>query len=289
MRNFDLTALRSFVTVAETGGVTRAANLLNLTQSAVSMQLKRLEESLGLSLLDRSGRGVSLTASGEQLLKYGRKMLAINDEAWGRLTAQDYEGELRLGVPNDIIYPVVPQVLKRFAADFPRMRVRLISAPTRALKAMFGRGECDLILTTEDRPDGEAVVIVEKPLVWVGAEDGQAWKRRPLPVASCSNCVFRDGITRVLDESGLEWERAVESELDNAVEAAISADLGVAALIEGNLPPNCVPVAHGGALPDPGRTGIALYTLPGAPAPQQAMAELLRQSYAAPPRLAATG
>src|SRR4028118_1391061 len=85
-RNLDLTALRSFVTVADSGGVTRAAGLLNLTQSAVSMQLKRLEESLGLGLLDRSGRGVSITPTGELLVSYARRLLQLNDEALGRLT-----------------------------------------------------------------------------------------------------------------------------------------------------------------------------------------------------------
>src|SRR4028118_150133 len=93
-RNLDLTALRSFVTVADAGGVTRAAGLLNLTQSAVSMQLKRLEESLGLRLLDRSGRGVSLAPAGERLLGYARRMVALNDEAWARLSTREAEGEL---------------------------------------------------------------------------------------------------------------------------------------------------------------------------------------------------
>ena len=129
-RNLDLTALRSFVTVADAGGVTRAAGLLNLTQSAVSMQLKRLEEQLGLALMDRSGRTIGLTAAGEQLLGYGKRLLALNDEVYGRLTAQEYEGELRLGVPHDIIYPYMPRVLKAFSAAFPRMRVQLTSALT---------------------------------------------------------------------------------------------------------------------------------------------------------------
>ena len=92
MRNLDLTALRSFVAVAEEGGVTKAAGFLNLTQSAVSMQLKRLEELLGLELLDRSGRTIALTASGEQLLAYARRMIALNDEVIGRLTDQAFEG-----------------------------------------------------------------------------------------------------------------------------------------------------------------------------------------------------
>ncbi|MEC7965928.1 MAG: LysR family transcriptional regulator, partial [Pseudomonadota bacterium] len=98
MRNLDVTTLRSFVAVAELGGVTRAAGFLNLTQSAVSMQLKRLEELLNLSLIDRSSRSVSLTASGEQLLSYARRMVNLNDEVMSRLTDQAYECEIVLGV-----------------------------------------------------------------------------------------------------------------------------------------------------------------------------------------------
>ena len=100
MRNLDITTLRSFVAVADTGGVTKAAGLLHLTQSAVSMQLKRLEESLDAPLLDRTGRGIALTAQGEQLLSYARRMLVLNDEVYGKLTSNAYEGEVTLGVPH---------------------------------------------------------------------------------------------------------------------------------------------------------------------------------------------
>ena len=118
-RNLDITALRSFAMVAEAGGVTKAAARLHLTQSAVSMQLKRLEESIGLPLLDRTGRAPQLTSQGELLLSYARRMIALNDEAWGRLTGQAFEGEITLGVPADIVYPHIPQVLQRFSREFP--------------------------------------------------------------------------------------------------------------------------------------------------------------------------
>ena len=167
MRNLDLTTLRSFVAVADNGGVTRAAGALHLTQSAVSMQLKRLEELLDLELLDRSGRTVGLTSSGEQLLAYARRMVSLNDEIVAKLTANEYEGEISLGVPHDIIYPYIPPVLRRFSSDFPRMRVRLISAPTRRLLEMFSKGECDAIITTEEQPNLGGEVLVRKPLVWV--------------------------------------------------------------------------------------------------------------------------
>lgn len=258
-RNLDLTALRAFVTVAESGGVTKAAGLLNLTQSAVSMQIKRLEDSLRTALLDRSGRGVALTGSGEQLLGYARRMLDLNDEAYSRLTAQDFEGEIVLGVPHDIIYPYIPTILRRFTAEFPRMQLRLYSAPTRRLREMFGRGDCDAILTTEDQPGPGGETLVRLPLVWIGAEGGTAWRQRPLPIAFCSNCIFRSSVLRRVDEADLPWRMVVESALDNAVDAAVSADLGLTAAIEGGYPPQTAPIDHKGALPAPGETRIVLY------------------------------
>lgn len=171
-RNLDMTALRSFAVVADSGGgVTRAAGLLHLTQSAVSMQLKRLEESLGRALLDRSGRGgVSLTADGEQLLGYAKRMLRLNDEVFSRLTDHVYEGgEFVLGVPpHDIVYPAIPEVLKTFHAEFPRMKVQLVSSYTARLRAMFTRGECDAILTTEDDTDAGGETCVNCP-PWSGS------------------------------------------------------------------------------------------------------------------------
>lgn len=278
-RNLDMTALRSFVTVADAGGVTKAAGVLNLTQSAVSMQLKRLEESLGLSLLDRSARQIGVTPQGEQLLSFARRMLALNDEALQRLTADDYEGEITLGVPHDIIYPYIPPVLRRFAADFPRVKVKLVSAPTKNLRDMFGRGECDAILTTEAYPGPGGEVLVTLPLVWVGAVDGTAWKQRPLPVAFCRNCIFRSGVLKRMDEAGFEWNMVVDSELDNAVEAVVSADLAVHAIIKGVYPRQTAPIPHDAGLPDPGETGIVLYMQAKDDPVQAALYDMIRHSY----------
>ena len=282
-RNLDLTALRSFVAVAESGGVTRAAGMLNLTQSAVSMQLKRLEEALDLQLLDRSARTIGLTPSGEQLLGYARQMLNINDEVFSRLTATEYEGDLRLGVPHDIIYPSIPIVLKRFAAEFPRMQVRLISAPTRKLLGMFARGEVDLILTTEETCGPGGTMLVELPLLWIGAQGGSAWRKSPLPVAFCSNCIFRSGVLRALTAAGIDWHMAVESEMDNAVEAAVSADLAVHVALKGSLSPHTEVIDHGGALPPLKPQGINLYVLEPDNHPSKVMADIISRAYAMAP------
>ena len=99
-QTFDLGTLRSLVTIAESGSMTRAATRLFLTQSAISMQIKRLETSLGFSLFERTSQGMSPTNEGEQLLQFARRMLALNDEAMGRLTSPDYEGVVRFGTPG---------------------------------------------------------------------------------------------------------------------------------------------------------------------------------------------
>jgi len=279
-RNLDMTALRSFVAVADTGGVTKAAGFLNLTQSAVSMQLKRLEESLDVPLFDRSARSIALTAAGEQLLGYARRMLDLNDEAWFRLTSHDYEGEITLGVPHDIVYPVIPQVLKRFNAEFPRMKVQLLSSFTKRLKQQFARGEVDMILTTEDTVDKGGETLAEKRLVWIGAPGGVAWKSRPLRLAYEHGCYFRTPVQRALDGAGIAWEMAVESDSTRTVEASVSADLAVHTVIEGMEPPYIERIDHGGALPDVCTIGINLYVSELARGPAEtALAAMVRDAF----------
>lgn len=280
IRNIDLTALRSFVTVAETGGVTRAAGQLNLTQSAVSMQLKRLEEMLGLPLLDRTGRGVALTAHGEQLLSYGRRILALNDEVISRMTHSGFEGEARIGVPTDIVYPHMPQVLRRFDREFPRVKVQLVSSYTSKLKAMLDAAELDLILTTEDGTPRGAEMLAVRQLVWVGAPGGTAWRVRPLRIAFERQCLFRPWAQKALDDAGIPWEHAVDTGATRTVEASVSADLAVHAMLDQAVSPYLEPIPHGGALPELPTSTINMYRARKAiGAPLDALAEMIRQAY----------
>ncbi|PRY23597.1 LysR family transcriptional regulator [Aliiruegeria haliotis] len=279
-RNLDLTSLRSFVAVADSGGVTKAAGFLHLTQSAVSMQLKRLEESLDVSLLDRSGRGVALTSSGEQLLAYARRMLEINDEAIDRLTAHDYGGEIMLGVPHDIVYPHIPEILRRFNAAFPRMRVNLVSSYSRRLLEQFDRGQFAMILTTE-RGHGEgAQVLSQKPLSWIGAKGGIAWRQRPLRLGSGRLCLFRSAGIRALDACAITWEMAVESDSDRTIEATVRADLAVALMLEGTEPPFLEQIEHNGGLPELPSYSINLYVSEFARGRAEvALVDLVREAY----------
>ena len=279
-RNLDITALRSFMAVADEGKVTAAAARLNLTQSAVSMQLKRLEEALNQPLFDRSGRGIALTAEGELLLGYARRMISLNDEIWSRMTDEDFEGELVFGVPHDIVYPHVPTVLRRFAREFPRVKVTLNSTFTTALKADLEGGRADLILTTErDTPPG-AEILSESQLVWIGAHQGEAWKGRPLKLAYERACIFRPIVQAALDNAGIPWEMAVDSEMTRSVEATVSADLAVHSQIEAAVPPHFEIIDHGGALPTLLPIRINMYLADGPKRPMiERLAALIREAY----------
>lgn len=281
-RNLDITSLRSFAAVAEIGKVTAAAARLNLTQSAVSMQLKRLEEMLGQPLFDRAGRGIALTSQGEQLLSYARRIVALNDEAWSRMTHEDYEGELIFGVPHDIVYPHTPQVLQRFARAFPRVKVTLVSSYTSKLRDELAKGEADLILTTEAEVDAGGETLEQSKLIWVGAPGGCAFKARPLRLAFERNCLFRGPVQAALDRVGIPWEMAVESDTSRTIEATVSADLAVHAFIESAIPPVFEKIDNCNFLPKLPDIRINMYMGEG-PKRQLAekLAEIVRDAYGA--------
>jgi DNA-binding transcriptional LysR family regulator len=281
MRNLDITTLRSFIAVADSGGVTRAASFLNLTQSAVSMQIKRLEESLDLTVLDRQGRGVALTSAGEQLLSYARRIVELNDEVYGKLTNTVWEGEIVLGVPHDIIYPAIPNVMKAMQRDFPRVKLQLISSYTSDLKVQFARGNVDVILTTETKPDGDADILMQVPLRWYGAPGGQAWKNKPLPVAFCNHCSFRPVALRSLENEDKPWDLVLSSDSDRAIEVAVSADLAVTSVLEGHEPPQFEAIPASAALPDLGHQSIALYRGTARSQIIEPLCAILRREFAA--------
>jgi DNA-binding transcriptional LysR family regulator len=187
-----------------------------------------------------------------------------------------------LGVPHDIVYPVIPHVLQTFARDYPKVKVTLLSSFTRVLKAQFSRGECDIILTTEDELDQGGEVIAEQPLIWVGAPGGVAWKTRPLRLAFEHNCGFRQGVQAALDRAGIPWTMAIEGDNSRSIEAGVSADLAVHTVLAGSEPPHVERVAHGGALPELGQLKVGLYVAQPAHGPSvAAMAALIRRAYAA--------
>ena len=259
LRNFDMGTLRSFVTIVESGSMTRAASRLFMTQSAISMQIKRLENNLGLSVFDRSAQGMKPTIEGEQLLHFAHQMLAINDEGIGRLTSPDYEGQIRLGAPCDVIYPHIPGILKEFNRDYPRVQIKFSSGGTFSLTEQFNQGLQDIVLTTEKTPRPGGRVINTQSLIWIGAEDGHAWKKRPLPLGIPKNCAFRSSVIKALDDAELNWIDVVASEDVIAGEAMASADLCIGTELEFVKHSGRVEIDHGGQLPELPEFSTVLY------------------------------
>lgn len=231
-RDLDLGALRSFVTIAEVGSMTRAANRLHKTQSAISMQIKRLEETLEMTLFDRNSKGMAPTASGDQLLRYANQILSLNDEAWNKMTAPEYEGEISLGVPVDIITPYIPKVLGAFNRSFPRVRVSLKSSRTIELLDEFQQGFHDIVLTTEVHPGAFGEVLSKQRVVWTGAVNGEVWRQRPLPISMSKSCFFRVQVIEALSNKGIMWQNIIDTDDDLAGLAMVSADLAVTAELE---------------------------------------------------------
>ncbi|MEM8554451.1 MAG: LysR family transcriptional regulator [Pseudomonadota bacterium] len=280
-RVLDLASLRSLVAIAELGGVTKAANALNLTQSAVSMQIKRLEEALDLKLLHRAARSVTVTPEGDQLVGYARKMLELNDEALRRLTTSEFEGTLTLGVPHDIVYPHIPQVLKRFDAEFPRVKVDLESSSTLKLIAAFEEGKFDVILTTGLNQPPECETLLTSQMRWIGAPNGQAWNRRPLRLAFEPECIFRGPTTDALDKAGIPWEFAVLSSSSRTVEATVSADLALHVALSETVMPSCSVLPDSCGLPELIPIYINMYVSQRGPnaVARNHMADLIRKAY----------
>jgi DNA-binding transcriptional LysR family regulator len=235
-RDIDIALLRAFVAVVETGSVTGAAALLNLTQAAVSQQLKRLEELFGTQLFERHHKRLSLRPDGERLIVHAHRLIAHNDEIWSAMSAPAYEGEVRLGVPTDIVGVFIPPILKRFDKAWPRVRVSLKCSTTPQLLEALRRGDIDLTLTTEQacRPHGET--LLEDDLVWAGAVNGMAHRRDPLPISlGRDTCEFRPSVLKALRDGKRDWRPVCESGMD-ALKASLDADVAIGPFLRRTIP-----------------------------------------------------
>jgi DNA-binding transcriptional LysR family regulator len=236
-RDIDTALLRAFIAVVETGSVTGAAALLNLTQAAVSQQLKRLEELFGTQLFERHHRRLALRPNGERLLTHAHKLITLNDEVWGAMSAPAYEGEVHLGVPHDIVGPYLPPILRRFDKAWPRVRVSLKCTTTPQLLELMRQGDIDLTLTTEQRCGAGGTTLLEDELVWVGAANGAAHGRDPLPISlGDEKCAFRPVVLKALRSAGRDWRPVCEIGSMEPLLASIEADLAIAALLRSTIP-----------------------------------------------------
>lgn len=181
--SLDIDLLRSWLAVVETGALSRAARRVHRTQSALSMQMQRLEAVVGQPLLLRTGRGVRLTPAGERLRDHAQRLLALHDQALADLAEDPLSGVLRFGCPDDYAVRFLPPLLRGFARRHPRVLVEVVCAPTPQLRQALARRELDLALVSVKDPAGTPGVLRTEPLVWVGAPGGEALQADPLPLA----------------------------------------------------------------------------------------------------------
>ena len=229
----DSDLVRTFVAIAETGSFTRAASRVLRTPSAVSMQVKRLEEMLGAELFSREARNVSLTPAGERLLGYARRMLRLNEEAVAHFLAPPIEGSVSFGAPDDFGTRFLPNILCRFAATHPQVEVNVVMDASVDLMARIAAGTLDLTLVTSGCgfTTSEGETVISERLAWAGLRGGSAGRRSPLPLALASHgCCWRANALDELDRAGLAYRVAYSCDHWVGQQAALLADLAVAPL-----------------------------------------------------------
>lgn len=249
MRNLDTALLRAFVAVSETGGMTSAGNVLHLTQAAVSQQIKRLEEVIGAELIRRDRRGFGLTDAGERLFGRAKRLLALNDEIWAEMTTTVFTGEVRLGVPYDLVATYLPGVLRTFSRAHPQVEVTLVCKASRSLAQAVADGELDLAVVEAARIAPGAELLGTDRLVWAGLRGGEAHGRRPLPVASGEDCAFRSLVFEALRKAEIPFRVVTDAVNLDAASATVLADLAIVACLAGAVPDGAEIVGRESGLP----------------------------------------
>lgn len=225
----SLELLKTFVTVVETMNFTRAADRLNKTQSAVSLQMKRLADEAGRPLFAQTGKKLSLTETGERLIPYAVRMLKLHDEACSAISSPDMEGTVNLGASEDYATTVIPPILAEFAKKYPNVKVGMQCGRSSQLKEMMDSGELDIAILAEHLDDGK--LLSYEPVVWL-ASRSFAYDGGEVPLAVFPDyCVARNSAMKRLNEAGIPYRVAYESQSTLLIKAAVQAGMAVGAVL----------------------------------------------------------
>jgi len=278
----DNDVLRTFVAIAETGNFSTAAEAVLRTPSAVSMQIKKLEEQLKTTLFLRDARSVTLTQHGEMLLSYARRMLALSNEAVSRFVMPELSGVVRLGAPDDIAERILPKVLKNFGEAFPGIMVDVTVDMSIQLRKRMEEQRLDLTLincATRPFPTSGEVIHTEK-LVWAGAKCGTAYLRNPLPISVWEDgCVWRQDAVSQLEKHKRPYRIAYASAHTMAQRAAVVSDLAIAPFPLSYVTDDMQVLGPKEGLPELFSFDIRLLTAPQLSHPAKAVAESVREAF----------
>jgi len=250
----DLDQLQTFVAIADTGSFTRAAEEVHRTQSAVSMQMRRLEERVGKALFEKDGRLNKMTEDGERLLSYARRMLHLNRETLAAFDDSQLEGTIRIGTPDDYADRFLPEIMARFARSNPRVELTVICEPTPGLVEHLKRGNLDIALVTHNDARAQSEVVRREPLLWVSSLNHATHEQPVLPMAfGRPNCIWRRAACQVLDRENRDYRVLFSSFSATVIAAAVLSGLAISVLPECALRPGMRVLGEAdgfGTLPD---------------------------------------
>ena len=262
--NLDVDLLKTFLAIADNGSFTRAAEEVHKTQSAISMQMKRLEELLGVPLFAKDGRMSRFTPDGERLVDYARRIVSFNDEVVSAFTKPELTGTIRFGTPDDYAERFLPEILARFARTHPLITVDVDCLGSGELFTRVKRSEMDLALVTHG-----CDIVTEEPvrreqLVWVTSMRHCAHMAEVLPLAvSHAGCEWRSKVLRSLDKQQRKYRVAYSTPNSNAVNAAVMQGLAVGAMPELCVRPGMRVLTEKDGFPALGSFDIGLVRKPG--------------------------
>lgn len=276
---YDLDVLRSFSTGIALGSYARAADKLGRSTSAVSAQLKKLESQAGTPLLRKAGRGLELTEAGETMLAYAHRLPELNDEAVAAVNGSSLQGQVRVGLQEDLGEAVLPAALGRFARAHPNVRIEACVARSAELRERLELGQLDLAFAWDvglENADMRSERIVRLPLQWIGPADiatldapwwtqharrGSKSGKEPLPLVLLdAPCPLREIVTATLERAGIAWRHAFNSASLGALWAATSAGLGLSVRTGFGLPAHVRPIDRAGTgLPALPQIALALH------------------------------
>jgi DNA-binding transcriptional LysR family regulator len=230
----DLELLRSFVSVVDAGGFTRAGERVHRTQSTVSQQIRRLEDDLGQTLLNRNGKDVTVTEPGERLLSYARRLLALAEEARDVVGQPGHEGAVRLGLPEDFAAYRLTRLLAAFSRSHPSLRLDVRTDQSLYLKRELERGELDLALLKRDAAEKGGIASWPERVHWVTSKSHPCnLTNGSLPLIGFpGGCLYRARAIHALESAGRAWHMAYTSSSLAGIQAAVAAGMGLSILSE---------------------------------------------------------
>ena len=280
----ELDLLKTLVAIAETGNFSAAADAVFRTPSAVSMQVKKMEELLGKPLFIRDSRSVSLTPDGEALLVHARRVLALNREIVARFITPEIAGVVSMGAPDDVAERMLPDMLRRFSQSHPCVTVNVVVESTSRLIEMVSRRVLDMSIITSQAGftgDNDAEILKREKLVWVGLKGGIAHERRPLPISVWEEgCLWRAAAIKGLNESAIDHRIAFQSSNISGQKAAILADLAIAPVPDSSVDERMERLDGKNTLPKLPDYALGLIVADQLSGPARAAADHLRACFA---------